>query len=99
MRKLKNIHPGEILQEEFLIPLCITAYRLAKDTGLPQTRISEIIKGKRRVTAETALRLSKYFGNTPKFWLGLQDDFDIEEEARLNEKELKAIKQIVTRAA
>jgi addiction module HigA family antidote len=99
MRKLKNIHPGEILQEEFLLPLSITAYRLAKDTGLPQTRISEIVKGKRRLTADTALRLSKYFGNTPKFWLGLQDDFDIEEEVKLNEKDLKAIKQIITRAA
>lgn len=80
MARLKNIHPGEILSEEFLIPLNITAYKLAKDTGLPQTRISEIIKGNRRITADTALRFSKYFGNSAKFWLGLQDDFDIEEE-------------------
>ena len=80
MAKLKNIHPGEILQEEFLIPLNISAYKLAKDVDIPQTRISEIVKGKRRITADTALRLSKYFGNSPKFWLGLQDDFDIEEE-------------------
>jgi addiction module HigA family antidote len=79
MTKLKNIHPGEILLEEFLLPLNITAYKLAKDTGLPQTRISEIIKGNRRVTADTALRFSKYFGNSAKFWLGVQDDFDIEE--------------------
>lgn len=80
MKKLKNIHPGEILNEEFLIPLKITAYRLAKDTTMTQTRISEIIKGNRRITADTALRFSKYFGITPKFWLGLQDDYDIEEE-------------------
>lgn len=80
MEKLKNIHPGEILSEEFLIPLHISAYRLSKDLDIPQTRISEIIKGNRRITADTALRLSKYFGNSAKFWLGLQNDFDIEEE-------------------
>jgi addiction module HigA family antidote len=80
MSKLKNIPPGEILVEEFLIPFEITAYKLAKDISIPQTRISEIIKGNRRITADTALRLSKYFGNSAKFWLGLQDDFDIEEE-------------------
>ena len=79
MKKLKNIHPGEILQEEFLIPMGISAYRLSKETLIPQTRISEIIKGNRRITADTALRLSKYFGNSPKFWLSLQDDFDIED--------------------
>lgn len=80
MKRLENIHPGEILQEEFLIPMEISAYRLSKDTEIPQTRISQIIKGKRRVTADTALRLSSYFGNSAKFWLGLQDDYDIEEE-------------------
>jgi len=80
MSRLKNIHPGEILKEEFLKELDISAYKLAKDTGIPQTRVSAIIKGERRITADTALRLSKYFGNTPKFWLGLQDDYDIEEE-------------------
>lgn len=80
MARLNNIHPGEILRDEFLIPLGITAYRLSKDVDIPQTRVSEIIKGNRRITADTALRLSKYFGNSAKFWLGLQDDFDIEEE-------------------
>ena len=80
MDKLNNIHPGEILNEEFLIPLAISAYKLSKDLEIPQTRISQIIKGKRRITADTALRLSSYFGNSAKFWLGLQDDFDIEEE-------------------
>ena len=80
MENLENIHPGEILLEEFLRPMKISAYRLAKDTEIPQTRISQIIKGKRRVTADTALRLSTYFGNSAKFWLGLQDDYDIEAE-------------------
>jgi addiction module HigA family antidote len=80
MAKLKNIHPGEVLSEEFLIPFGVSAYKLAKDIGIPQTRVSEILKGNRRITADTALRLSKYFGNSAKFWLGLQDDFDLEEE-------------------
>jgi len=83
MSKLKNIHPGEILQEEFLHPMQISAYRLAKETFLPQTRISEIIKGRRRITADTALRFAKYFGTSAKFWLGLQDDYDLEEEKSL----------------
>lgn len=82
MDRLSNIHPGEILLEEFLRPLEITAYRLSKDTEIPQTRISQIIKGKRRITADTALRFSSYFGTTAKFWLGLQVDYDIEEERR-----------------
>jgi antitoxin HigA-1 len=93
MEKLKNIHPGEILLEEFLIPLEITAYRLSKDLKIPQTRISEITKGNRRITADTALRLSQYFGNSAKFWLGLQDDFDIEEESENKKLELKSIKR------
>jgi addiction module HigA family antidote len=92
MKKLKNIHPGEVLNEEFLIPLKITAYRLAKDTTMPQTRISEIIKGNRRITADTALRFAKYFGTTPKFWLGLQDDYDIEEENNANQSQLSNIR-------
>ena len=91
MAKLKNIHPGEILFEEFLIPLNISAYRLSKDLDIPQTRISEILKGNRRITADTALRLSKYFSNSAKFWLGLQDDFDIEEESTLKGTILKSI--------
>ncbi|MEM0518675.1 MULTISPECIES: HigA family addiction module antitoxin [Aequorivita] len=93
MEKLANIHPGEILNSEFLEPLEITAYRLSKDLKIPQTRISEIIKGNRRITADTALRLSKYFDNSAKFWLGLQNDFDIEEEKENKEKELNEIKQ------
>ncbi|MEX0813875.1 MAG: HigA family addiction module antitoxin [Chitinophagales bacterium] len=92
MNMLKNIHPGEILQEEFLLPMEISAYRLSKDTFIPQTRISEIVKGKRRITADTALRLSKYFGTSARFWLGLQNDYDLEEQSQLKSKELKGIK-------
>ncbi|MBC8486842.1 MAG: HigA family addiction module antidote protein [Bacteroidetes bacterium] len=80
MERLENIHPGEILLEEFLKPMQISAYKLSKDIDIPQTRISQIIKGNRRITADTALRLSSYFGNSAKFWLGLQDDYDIEDE-------------------
>jgi len=94
MAKLKNIHPGEVLSEEFLIPFNITAYKLAKDIEIPQTRVSEIIKGNRRITADTALRLSKYFGNSAKFWLGLQDDFDIEEQISTKGSLLKSIKAL-----
>lgn len=71
MKNLKNIHPGEILLEEFLIPLGVSAYRLSKEISIPQTPISEIVKGKRCITSATALRLSKFFGNSAKFWLGL----------------------------
>ena len=99
MKKLKNIHPGEILLEEFLKPLGVSAYRLSKDIGIPQTRISEIVKCKRRITADTAIRLSKYFGNSAKFWLGLQDDFDIEDEISRKKTELNAIKQRSRNAA
>lgn len=93
MYRIKNIHPGEILQEEFLLPMGLSAYRLSKDIGIPQTRISEILKGNRRITADTAIRLSNYFGNSVKFWLGLQDDYDIEEEISKKAKEFKTIKQ------
>jgi len=87
MKKLENIHPGEILFEEFLKPMGLTAYRLSRETEIPQTRISQIIKGKRRITADTALRFSAFFGNSAKFWLGLQNDFDLEEQ-RNNNKEI-----------
>ncbi len=99
MFKLKNIHPGEVLQEEFLIPMNISAYRLAKDIGIPQTRVSEIIKGNRRISADTAIRLSNYFGNSAKFWLGLQNDYDIEEEIGKKQKEFDSIKNYKIHAA
>jgi addiction module HigA family antidote len=99
MTRLKNIHPGEVLSEEFLKPLSISAYRLSKDIGIPQTRISSILKGNRRITADTALRLSKYFGNSAKFWLGLQNDFDIEEELIANEQVFRNIPKRENNAA
>ena len=86
MKTLANVHPGEVLSEEFLKPMKVTAYRLSKDLGIPQTRISAIIKGKRGITADTALRLSMYFGTSAKFWLGLQDDYDIEDTQRAMQK-------------
>ncbi len=93
MKRLANIHPGEILLEEFLNPLQITAYRLSKDTDIPQTRISQIIKGKRRITADTALRLASYFGTTAKFWLGLQNDYDLEEERKVKQDVMEGIEK------
>jgi len=99
METLKNIHPGEILKEEFLDPLEITAYRLSKETFIPQTRVSEIIKGNRRITADTALRLSKYLGTTAKFWLGLQDDYDLEEEKKSKKSEFDNIQPLNSNAA
>ena len=80
--------------EEFLIPMGISQHKLAKDLRIPQTRVSEIIKQKRRITADTALRLSKYFGTSPKFWLGLQDDFDLEESVNALADELPNIPEI-----
>jgi antitoxin HigA-1 len=95
MKKLKNIHPGEILKEEFLDEMEISAYKLAKDLKIPQTRISEIVKGKRRISADTALRLSLYFNNSAKFWIGLQDDYDIEEAMQKGKNSFKEINQFV----
>jgi len=95
MNKIENIIPGEILLEEFLKPLNISAYRLSKDTGMPATRISQILKGKRRITADTALRLSRYFGNSADFWMGIQDEFDLREEAERIESELDRIPRAV----
>ena len=93
MKRLNNIHPGEVLLEEFLKPLGISAYRLSKDLNIPQTRVSQIIKEKRKVTADTALRLSKYFGNSAQFWLGLQNDYDLEVEQIKNNKDFAQITQ------
>jgi len=81
-KRLNNIH---------LKPMDVSSYRLAKETFIPQTRISAIIKGKRRITADTALRLAKFFGTSAKFWLGLQADFDLEEEINTNQEELESI--------
>ena len=84
-------HPGEILKSEFLDELGITQYRLAVDTKIPHSRVTAIIKGRRAVTADTALRLARYFGNSPQFWLGLQQDYDLrslQETALLVEEEV-----------
>jgi antitoxin HigA-1 len=81
---LPNIHPGEILRLEFLEPLDITSYRLSKDIGVAQTRISEILSEKRSITADTALRLSKYFGNSAQFWLNLQTQYDLRQAQQQN---------------
>lgn len=99
MGQLKNIHPGEILREEFLEPMGISAYRLSKETFIPQTRISQILKEQRRITADTALRFAKFFGTSAKFWLGLQDDYDIEEGQREKNDELNEIKSFGDKAA
>ena len=95
MNKIPNIHPGEILLEEFLKPMSITAYRLAKETKIDQTRISEIIKGKRGITIDTALRFSKFFGNSPEFWINIQNHYDLEEKKTKMAVELKSIKTFV----
>ena len=95
MNKIENITPGEILLEDFLKPLNISAYRLSKDTEMPATRISQILKGKRRITADTALRLSRYFGNSAEFWMGIQDEFDLREKAEEIEAELNRIPKAV----
>ena len=80
MKKMNPIHPGEILLEEFLIPMNLSQNRIATDIGVPPRRINEIVHGKRRVTADTALRLAHYFKMSPQFWLGLQMDYDLDVE-------------------
>ena len=79
---LHNIHPGEVLLEEFLKPMGISQNRLARETGVPPRRINEIVLGKRAITADTALRLARYFGISEGFWMGLQADYDLEETRR-----------------
>jgi addiction module HigA family antidote len=80
MKKMNPIHPGEILLEEFLIPMNLSQNRIATDIGVPPRRINEIVHGKRRITADTALRLAHYFKMSPQFWLGLQMDYDLDVE-------------------
>ena len=95
MRKISNIHPGEILREEFLRPMGITAYRLSKETGIDQTRISEVIRGKRSPSVDTALRFAAFFGNSPEFWINLQNHYDIQEKRRQMQSKLKRIKPLI----
>ncbi len=96
--KMKPIHPGEILLEEFLKPMRLSQNQLANDIGVPPRRINEIVHGKRRITADTALRLARYFKMSPQFWLGLQMDYDLDiEEDKLSkrlEKEVSVYKRV-----
>ena len=93
-KKLRNIHPGEVLLEEFLRPLGVTKYRLAKSIHVPLTRIAEIGRRRRAITADTALRLARFFGTTSRFWLGLQEDYDLEEELRTKRNEIESIRPV-----
>ena len=90
--RLPNVHPGEVLKEEFLTPMNVSAYRLAKEINVPETRISEIVRGKRAITADTAIRFAKFFGTTAEFWLNLQNLYDLEEEETNHAPEFEMIK-------
>ena len=79
VNKLENIHPGEVLLEEFLVPMGLSQNRIAREIGVPPRRINEIVHGKRAISADTALRLARYFGTSEAFWMGLQADYDLEE--------------------
>ncbi len=91
MKRLKNIHSGEVLLEDFLKRLGISQHRLAIACGLPHSRITDIIKGRRGISADTALRLARALGTSPDLWLGLQRDYDIEEASRENSQTYKTI--------
>jgi len=99
MSKLKNIHPGEILLEEFLNPMGISQNKLARDIGVPPRRINEIVHGLRAITADTDLRFSKAFGTSEGFWLGLQIDYDLEEKKQQIKEKLKRITRLYPKAA
>jgi antitoxin HigA-1 len=98
-KPLPNVHPGEVLVEEFLKPLGITQYLLAKRIRVPLTRIAEICRGRRAITADTALRLARFFGTSSKFWLGMQEDYDLEEELRSSRRDIEAIEPFESRRA
>lgn len=93
--KLKNIHPGEVLLEEFLLPMAISQNKLAVDIAVSPRRINEIVHGKRAITADTDLRLSKALGTSEGFWLGLQTDYDLEEKKNKIKNQLEKIKNLV----
>ena len=94
MRQLRNIHPGEVLKEEFLKPMGISVYRVSKETGLSQTRLGQVIKGKRAMSAETAVKLGKFFDMPPEFWMNLQTLYDIEDARKLYKKDIESIQSI-----
>lgn len=91
MKHLRNIHPGEVLLEEFLGPMGISVYRLAKETGLSQTRLGQIIRGERNISAETAIKIGRFLNTGPEFWMNLQSLYDIEEAEKQHRREVKAI--------
>ncbi|MGA2051944.1 MAG: HigA family addiction module antitoxin, partial [Opitutales bacterium] len=91
-RRLPNVHPGEVLLEDFLKPLGLSQYRLAADLGIPESRVSEIVRGARGVTADTALRLARYFRTSHELWLNLQDRYDVEETQRAKHREIEKIR-------
>ncbi|MEE8624384.1 MAG: HigA family addiction module antitoxin [Acidiferrobacterales bacterium] len=92
MAKLPNVHPGEVLLEEFLKPMQISQNKIARDIGVPPRRINEIVHGKRAITADTALRLSKYFAVSESFWMGLQADYDLEEARKELGRKLERVR-------
>ncbi len=94
MKDLPNIHPGEVLLEEFLVPLGISQNRLARTMGVPPRRINEIVHGKRAITADTALRLARALGTSEQFWMGLQADYDLEEARKAASDSLDKIENI-----
>ena len=94
MAKLKNVHPGEVLLEEFLIPMNLSQNALARAISVAPRRINEIVLGKREITADTALRLAKTFGTSEGFWLGLQGDYDLEEARKIIGKELARVERV-----
>ena len=96
---LQNVHPGEVLLEDFLKPLHMSQYRLAKRLGVPQTQVSQIVRGKRSITASTAIRLSRFFGTTPEFWMNLQVMYDLEEAQDALASELEALQPLAPAAA
>ncbi len=91
-KRLRNVHPGEVLVEEFLKPLAMSQYQLAKSLHVPLTRIAEICRRRRAISADTALRLERFFGTTSKFWLGLQEDYALEEQLRARQREIETIR-------
>jgi len=97
MKKMKPIHPGEVLLEEFLNPMAISQYRLAKDISVPARRINEIVHGTRTITADTALRLARYFGTSAQFWLNLQNHFDLEmQKDKMGDRLEKEVLELAT---
>ena len=93
MAKLKNVHPGEVLLEEFIVPMNLSQNAVARAISVPPRRINEIVLGKRAITADTALRLARYFGTSEQFWMGLQADYDLEEARKGLGRKIAAIER------